>query len=404
MRGLVLLARGKAIGIEGTDELKQYVAACADKWDGAKSRPSTGNRKERIAWTDANLPRLLSVAEAVLNGEAIPKLPKKPVRFLAACLELKQALEIGPSFETRLPLRFDGSNNALQHIAALYRAPEGRYANMSASDIQDDFYRRVANLVYETCADLMEDRDDRDLIKAGCVPWFYGSRAGGDIGFIDEEWIGMSKGIAEILIERHGKSEGAGRLAKAIEKAIKKLAPAAVKLRKLLRRLVRLYHGKNQSLRWFTPSGFPCVNAYHIADKVRVWSQTGKNRNLRHSFTIIIGDTDELDLEAAQRAVAANFVHSLDAAHLHRVVVAAAKADIHLLTVHDCFACLAPDAAKLNFIIRDEFVKMYEQHDPLREILAQARRKFPRAKLVKNPRRGNLDITEIRNSFFFFAS
>lgn len=397
VRSLLLFAHGKPIGIEGFDWLKQYVAASADKWD-AGVRPSTFNFKDRVTWTDENLPRLLSVAEAVLNGDPISKLPKKPVRFLAACLELKQALDIGPSFETRLPLRFDGSNNALQHMAAMMRAPEGRYVNLVASDAQEDFYRRVAEMVWKTCPDLMEGPQDRDLMKAGCVPWLYGSRAG---GFIDDEWIGMADGIAEELRDRRGTSKGAGRLAHATQGAIKELAPCAVRLHKFLRRLVRLYHQKGKSLHWRAPAGFPCVNAYYIAEIIGVETRCGKNRSGRHRHNIVVGDTDEIDLKGAQRAVSANFVHSLDAAHLQRVVVAA---DFPLLTAHDCFAARAPDAAQLNYILRHEFEKMYTEHDPIAEILAIARRDLPGVKLPFKPRKGKEDLSQCRDSFFMFAS
>jgi hypothetical protein len=99
-----------------------------------------------------------------------------------------------------------------------------------------------------------------------------------------------------------------------------------------------------------------------------------KNRYRRHSRNVVVGDTDEIDLKAALRGVAANFVHSLDAAHLQRTVVAAARVGNPMLTIHDCYAALAPDAAQLNAILREEFVKMYTEHDPLAEVLARAAR------------------------------
>ena len=51
---------------------------------------------------------------------------------------------------------------------------------------------------------------------------------------------------------------------------------------------------------------------------------------------------------------------ALDAAHLIRVVNRAHDEDIeNLLTVHDSFACLAPQAAHLGKIVREELCDLY---------------------------------------------
>src|SRR5262249_12523495 len=54
-----------------------------------------------------------------------------PYQFIAACVELAQALEVGPSFKTGLPLMFDATCSGLQHICAMMRAPEGRLVNLT---------------------------------------------------------------------------------------------------------------------------------------------------------------------------------------------------------------------------------------------------------------------------------
>ena len=59
-------------------------------------------------------------------------------------------------------------------------------------------------------------------------------------------------------------------------------------------------------------------------------------------------------------AASPNFVHSLDAAHLIRVVNRAnAEGITNLLTVHDLYACLAPQAVRLGEIIRGELAELY---------------------------------------------
>lgn len=55
-----------------------------------------------------------------------------------------------------------------------------------------------------------------------------------------------------------------------------------------------------------------------------------------------------------------NFIHSLDAAHLIRTVLAANREDIRdILTVHDNYACLAPHAQRFGQLIRRELLLLH---------------------------------------------
>ena len=151
VRALFLFADGEPIGEEGLKWLKAYVAACADgtSWSHVK-KPSDLNLTKRVEWTETNLPLLRKIGEAVLRGDDKIKwaLPKKPCQFIAACVELVQAMEKGPEFITRLPLTFDASCSGLQHLCAMTRADEGRYVNLVPDDDGDDFYRRVAFRIF----------------------------------------------------------------------------------------------------------------------------------------------------------------------------------------------------------------------------------------------------------------
>ena len=62
-------------------------------------------------------------------------------------------------------------------------------------------------------------------------------------------------------------------------------------------------------------------------------------------------------------------MHSLDAAHLVRVVNTALGQLIQdIITTHDCYYCLAPHALVFNRIIRWEMGDMYRQFDPLADL------------------------------------
>jgi DNA-directed RNA polymerase, mitochondrial len=96
-----------------------------------------------------------------------------------------------------------------------------------------------------------------------------------------------------------------------------------------------------------------------------------------------------------------------DAAHLLLTVNAAVAEDITLLaTVHDSFGCLPSRAERFRKIIREEFVRMYEENDVLDQVLERAREDMgENAKGLPNkpPDGGRLDIEEVLGAEYAFA-
>jgi DNA-directed RNA polymerase len=88
------------------------------------------------------------------------------------------------------------------------------------------------------------------------------------------------------------------------------------------------------------------------------------------------------------------------------VANAAAKEGIAIATVHDSFGCLASRAKRFNHIIRAEFVRMYEEHDVLAEVLAQAKHDLTEHnwhRLPEAPQRGGLELEGVLNADYAFA-
>jgi DNA-directed RNA polymerase len=88
----------------------------------------------------------------------------------------------------------------------------------------------------------------------------------------------------------------------------------------------------------------------------------------------------------------------MDAAHLHLTTSQAAHRGIDALAmIHDDYGTHAANAQKLYEIIREQFVLMYETHDPIEEF----------AKLYpcvpETPKKGNLNLREVLDSKFFFS-
>lgn len=337
VRGLFLFADGEPIGEEGLRWLKCHVAkrANGNTWSDVK-RPGDLGFEDRIAWTDANLEILRGIGEAVLHGDAtLPsESPKDRCQFLAACVELVQALDVGPDFRTRLPLTFDGCCSGLQHLCAMTRAEEGRYVNLTANEKRDYFYTRVASRVWEVAPHLrplMMDKSDREIVKRPAMSYFYGSRPGGFPPPKNGRFpppMGMTAQILEVLKERKKNDyAGAKDLAHKIFTTIEDMVPLARDARNLVRRCAWLLAKVNKPLRYTSALGFPIISQYHdpIIERISVYLN-GRRRRVN----LAVGDETDIRRHKAANAAPANFVHSVDAAHLQLTSLATAKEGIDL--------------------------------------------------------------------------
>ncbi len=103
--------------------------------------------------------------------------------------------------------------------------------------------------------------------------------------------------------------------------------------------------------------------------------------------------------------MAANFVHACDAAHLMLTVNAAVAEGItSIATVHDSFGCLPAHAERFRQIIREQFVRMYEENDVLAQVLEEARKdlKDPKGPPAL-PKQGSLKIEKVMDAEYAFA-
>jgi DNA-directed RNA polymerase len=372
IRAMFRFANGKPIGDEGLYWLKVHTANVGD-FDKISKRTFD----ERVAWVDAHV------------NDVSWKEADKPLLFYAAREELNKALEGGPNFITTLPVAFDGSCNGLQHLAAMSRAEEeGALVNLTPSEVPQDIYQKIADIVRDRLegehgahAEICRGWPiERGLLKRPVMTFGYSVTLN---GIYEQLWEWLE---AERVISLNGHS--VRYLAELIFETIKNTVHLPAEVMDFLRECAAA------PLKcWTTPSGWPWLNDYRVE---KYMTLELKLQGKRRQHTLLIGHGDKFDVRAAKNGVAPNFVHALDASHLMRTVNACVAEGItSIASVHDSYACLAPDASRFNEIIRAEFVRMYEEHDVLAEIRDCSKRK------PDLPAPGSLDLRALNSRYMF---
>ena len=89
--------------------------------------------------------------------------------------------------------------------------------------------------------------------------------------------------------------------------------------------------------------------------------------------------------DEAVTACAPNVIHSLDASFLWRVVNECEREGIPVWVVHDSFSTLAPYVARLNEILRQQFVELFDGYCLYIDLLKQNAPRMSQAGLVRLP-------------------
>jgi DNA-directed RNA polymerase len=363
VRSMFRFANGARIDAEARYWLKVHAAnshAETDKeWFG-----------DRVAWADNNRSLIERIAADPVATFQEWRDVDKPFAFVAACRELVSALN-DPNFETHLPISFDGRANGIAHMAMIAKdRAAAQMVNLLESNERRDIYSEIAaelrkRGLWQCFADLT-DKQLRALVKKPVMTYGYS---------VTEEgmWLQIGEEYIELTGSRAPKGASSA-LTKQIEEIIAELLPGPARIRERIRAITQSRTDEGKFLQWKTPTGFPVCNRYEeslVTTLELKMHKKDKNGLVLSRFRpkVADGHTGEILEEKALNGSAPNFVQSLDASHLIRVVLAANGENISdILTVHDSYACLAPHAVRFNQIIRIELAKMYKTYDPIRAL------------------------------------
>ena len=414
---------------------------------------------ERVKWIEDNKDNILASAADPLSFTWWSDVAKNdyPMEFLAFCLEWKRLLDYKAQHDTAvgfvssLPVAFDGTCSGLQHFSGLLRDEIGGAAvNLLPSDSVQDIYNIVADKVNVTllqdaksgtedgwktnkdgeivtdaegkprkaygtktlaqnwiCFNRLKYSQDgitRKVCKRSVMTLAYGSK---QYGFREN----LLSDIINPFVLDHpddnpfiSPQQAAGYMAKLIWDAVGATVVKAVEGMAWLQKVAELICQDNHVVTWTTPNGLPVQQNYMVMIQEVVQLRFNKARVRFYTQTEQEG---LVDIRKQAQGIAPNFIHSMDAAHLQRVVNSEfAKDNRNFMMIHDSFGTDAAHAGQLFKTIREEFVNLYRDQNHLETFLHQVSYLISDRDMDKIPNLpsfGKLDLEEVKKSNYCFA-
>jgi hypothetical protein len=384
----------KPLGSNGLYWLKAHIATCY----GYDKRGIDA----RVVWADEHIGLIREAVQNHIDSDFF-RAADSPWCFYVAARELVRALDSGSpeTWETGVPVALDATCSGLQHLSALLRDPVGgMFTNLRPNNgpEKEDIYAAVAAVsvatIQKDTAELVQAQYwvdagvPRSAAKRPVMTYVYGGTLTSCTEYVYLDMV--DRGLT--ALPEYSQFKLASYLSRHLRRGIEAVVPAAAELMRFLRTLPgRMPEGA--AMQWVSPAGFPVVQHYAQEEVVRLQLPAmGVQLNMTRF-------NDELQFRArCVNGIAPNFVHSLDSAHLVRVLNAFEGS---LVPIHDSFATHPSDVSRMRDVLREEFVNMYTESDPLADLVARVQDHDHDE--IGLPARGSLPIAEVLQSEFFMC-
>lgn len=375
---------------------------------------------ERVQWVQQHLELFRAISrDPIRNMEWVKA--DSPFQALAWCFEYIRIIDSKyPYLElSYIPVSLDATCSGIQHFSAMLRDEVGgKSVNMVPSKVRQDVYGEVAAVAMQ----LVQEDLKTGSILAEAAMSFGITRKMAKRAVMVKPYAGTRQSCMDYVGEAIDERLLAGEklpvpkemmwdfriyVGQKVWEAIPQVVIAADQAMKYISDLCRRVAKSNppsKRIEWTSPSGLPVYQR----------KMDMKSRQITTYFDGGIfrprldEETDRLDSRRMATSVPPSFVHSLDAAHMS-MTISVASVDFglrHFAVVHDSFGVHAQDVPLFSRIIRQEFVRMYSDHDVIEEI-TQAALPLITSKYAKDlperPPVGNLDLHGILENEFFFS-
>ena len=396
-RGLLKFGEGKQLGEMGLVWLRVHVANVFG-FDKASI-------SERRDFAIEHIDDIIDSASSPLDGRRWWLEAEDPWQCLAACIELKAALDLPDPTKhvSYLPIHQDGTCNGLQHYAALGGDSIGaKQVNLEPGDRPADIYTAVANSVTELIrqdaesgdelAKLLDGKIKRKVVKQTVMTNVYGVTFSGARLQVKDRLQELYPGLFKDSPQ--GASPAASYIARKIFVALSamfngahdiqywlgecasrvcdSLSPAQVELlenaaagidtgkqyKKRPSNSSDLEHEQarfKSSVIWTTPLKMPVVQPYRKSNSK--WLKT----NLQQISLSEPSVSDPVSKRKQLQAFPPNFIHSLDATHMFLSALKCEEQGLSFAAVHDSFWTHACNIDTMNLVLRDAFIRMHSE-------------------------------------------
>lgn len=401
-KGLLRFAEEKPLGPNGYKHLCVMAATCYGH---------NGLDKESInakyAWANsAEGKKIIKIAakgnieDPLFKKYIIERDLESPFQFIQVAQELSKLVDksdkVRAKFKSSVVCGQDGSNNGSQHCAASLRSKTlAKSVNMLPADEDtkpEDLYWEVAQemtkvfeehtpeeismltkvkdkdaLDVDLCAKLRDmylnapKKVKRASCKTPTMVMNYGGTVSGRRDQLEDNVY--RKGLVDTSVPVEAFKSVWGW---ALERALDGKVGASKKLNKFLSGVARAVGEKPMQL--VTPAGFVMLSCYHKTQEDHVVTGFGR-KIMRIQFKTQLPD---INVNKTASAAAPNRVHGTDAAHAMLTSARCAAEGIEFGSIHDDFFVHACNIDRLNVLLREEFLRIYENESPLEEVLRQA--------------------------------
>ncbi|TGJ83753.1 hypothetical protein E0Z10_g4998 [Xylaria hypoxylon] len=412
VRGLLRFATGKELGENGLRWLKVQLANVFG-FDKA-------SLEEREAFAMEHVKDIFDSATSPLTGQRWWLKAEDPWQCLAACFELKAALESPEPTKhvSHLPVHQDGTCNGLQHYAALGGDRWGaQQVNLLPGDRPADVYSAVADLVKASIkedlatgsflAQAVDGKITRKVVKQTVMTNVYGVTFIGAkaqvLKQIDAAYpnIETDSGVPSVILAsyiatkifkalstmfrgahniQYWLGECAGRVCRALTPeqldriADERSSEAPQKAKKsrsvpnkprTTAAMEELLNQFRSTIVWTTPLRMPIVQPYRKSTS-RVIATCLQDLTLQ-----VPERSDPVNRRKQLQAFPPNFIHSLDASHMLLSALECDELGLSFAAVHDSFWTHAADVDVMNRVLRDAFVRIHSE-----EVIARLASEF----------------------------
>ena len=421
VKALFMLANGKPLTEETKGWLYIHLANCGDF-----NKISKKSLSERIDWVEENHDMIMACATDPQGSIHIWTEADKPFQFLACCFEYRKMMEQGDDYVCHLAPAMDGTNSGVQHYAAANLSKEdGFLVNLVPDDKCQDVYQAVADVSNQILATIDSDEArkwleygvGRSTVKRNVMTYGYSSVERGFSDQIMEDLMRpLQRDVAHGRLDAHpfgdrySQVRHCALLAKVNYQAVQQVVRSVALGMEYLQGMTTAVAKESKSVRWQTPSGFPVIQSYTkwVQKKVKIYLWDRDIKKMKRS-QVTYRDKDEtaIDTRKMKAGIAANFVHSLDSAHMQSTILLALDNGItDFFMIHDSFATTCADTWTMYHCIREAFVDQYQDTCVFNDFGEAVRQRLSdpfKTDLPAIPEKGELDISEIVNSEYCFS-